>query len=229
MTLEPMYEWWRGGWRELCGGLAPVECAGCGAPPFRLCTICRTALQPQPRQVRRSAFDLQVWSALSYADIARNVMIEFKSHGSRTLAKALAPALPALGGADPAATLADLLIIPPSRPAAMRERGFRPVELIARTSGLRPSNPFRVRAGVQDQRSLGQAERRRNLAEAFELKPSWASRLRGADVLLCDDVLTTGATLAELRAATLRAGARVVGIWAVTDAELAIGYRSGSQ
>jgi predicted amidophosphoribosyltransferase len=54
---------------------------------------------------------------------------------------------------------------------------------------------------VRDQAGLDHRERRANLAGSMAVAPGAESVLAGADVVLVDDVVTTGATLAEARRA----------------------------
>lgn len=115
--------------------------------------------------------------------------------------------------------MADALVVPPSRYRAQRDRGFSPIDLVCRQADLRVSAPFRVRPGVRDQRGLTGPERRLNMRDAFVWKTGWPDRLRGAEVLLLDDVLTTGATLAALRDALHEVDARIAGIWVLADAD----------
>lgn len=67
---------------------------------------------------------------------------------------------------------------------------------------------LRLRRGGADQVGLGVRGRAANLAGRVRVRPGARAALAGADVLLVDDVLTTGATLAACRAALEREGAR---------------------
>jgi predicted amidophosphoribosyltransferase len=75
---------------------------------------------------------------------------------------------------------------------------------------LRPDLARRTRA-TSDQIGQSAAQRRANLRGAFEASPA----LAGAHVALLDDVMTTGATLAELSRACRQAGASRVEAWAI--------------
>jgi predicted amidophosphoribosyltransferase len=62
---------------------------------------------------------------------------------------------------------------------------------------------------VEDQAGLGAAARQQNLSGALEVVRGWAAYLRGRDLLLVDDVVTTGAPLLDCLRALDEADARV--------------------
>lgn len=64
---------------------------------------------------------------------------------------------------------------------------------------------------VADQAGLSRVERARNLAGALRIRPGAAARLVERPVVLVDDVLTSGATLAEAARAVRAAGGRPIG------------------
>ena len=77
---------------------------------------------------------------------------------------------------------------------------------------VRVAPVLRLRRRVQDQSVLSVAERRANLAQALEV-PSWAAAgVAGRTCVVVDDVLTTGATLAEAVRALRAGGALVAGV-----------------
>ena len=67
-----------------------------------------------------------------------------------------------------------------------------------------------VRFAGQDLGSLSPEERRQELSGCFELKPSATRMVAGKRVLLCDDIYTTGSTMAEAARVLRGAGAREV-------------------
>jgi predicted amidophosphoribosyltransferase len=194
----------------LSGALAlvlPVDCAGCEAPDTPLCDPCRAALAPRVR--RREVDGVPVWSGLVFDGTAARVIRSLKQEGRTGLAAALAPALSAAVESAVGAAAAEPTVavpIPTSR-TAYRRRGYRVPDLVARTAGLRVGRLLVSARRTADQRGLGRGERRRNVAGSFAVRG-----LRpGVRVVVVDDVVTTGATLAEAVRALRAAGAEVVG------------------
>ncbi|TFC29841.1 ComF family protein [Cryobacterium sp. TMT2-18-3] len=189
--------------------LMPTECSGCGMPDRALCGVCRAALAPRAHSSERSG--VLVWSALDYSGVARRVLGAFKDGGRTDAAGALAGPL----RAAVAAALAPVpegagvhLVTVPSSQQAWRIRGYHPVELLLGHSGLRPTRLLRTVGETQDQVGLGSAERGRNRTGSLVANRS----LSGLRVLVVDDILTTGATVLEVRRALLAAGGEVVGV-----------------
>ena len=161
-------------------------------------------------------YRLHIVVAIAPSVRVHRVLSEFKRRGSQRLARQLGRALRALVLTDPAALTADALVIPPSRVAALRTRGFVPLERVARSAGLRVLSPCTVRAHVRDQRGLSARARQRNVQHAFTVSERDRTHLAGTRVILLDDIVTTGATLDALRTAVQSAGAEVVSVWALT-------------
>ena len=97
----------------------------------------------------------------------------------------------------------------------LRERGYNQSALLARALARRWALPVwedvlqRTR-GTQSQTRLTPADRLRNVAGAFLACAGSRERLRGAHVMLVDDVVTTAATLNACAAALVDGGARII-------------------
>lgn len=97
----------------------------------------------------------------------------------------------------------------------LRERGFNQSELLATALARRWSVPVwtQVLRRVRDtpsQTRLTPADRLRNVSGAFRAEPSARAILRGAHVVLIDDVVTTASTLNACAAALYDGGARIL-------------------
>ncbi len=93
---------------------------------------------------------------------------------------------------------------------ALRRRGYDPVMRLALAAGCRPVRGALVHVrDVRDSAALSASDRAGNIEGAISVPPSMRAALRGCTVVLLDDVVTTGATLAECARALRAAGAIV--------------------
>jgi ComF family protein len=99
----------------------------------------------------------------------------------------------------------------PLSPKRHRERGYNQVEeaLLTQRALIDTHILARVRETLP-QTQLPRAKRLTNVVGAFAVLPDARERVRGADIVLVDDVATTGTTLIEAQRTLLRAGAEQV-------------------
>jgi ComF family protein len=121
-------------------------------------------------------------------------------------------------------SLPTFLVPVPLHDVRLRERGFNQAAALARYAGRLLEIPLMAHAlcrtrDTPSQTALGVEARALNVRDAFAIYGRRAARLAGVDhVALIDDVMTTGSTLREARAALLAGGVRRVDLWAVARA-----------
>lgn len=211
----------RGWWREISGLVLPVACGGCGRPRTELCGGCAAALAEVPQRVRPAPEPAGlpvVHAAAPYENAVRAMLLAHKERGALGLAGALGGALAGAvrAGAGQGGRAGPLLLVPvPSARRATAARGHDPARRIALAAAAelrRGGTPARVlavlrqRRAVADQAGLGARERQANLAGALTVAAGGLRLLDGGGVVLVDDLLTTGASLAEAARAVGAAG-----------------------
>ncbi|WP_174302268.1 ComF family protein [Cellulomonas fimi] len=217
--------------RDLLGLVLPVACGGCGLPDVPWCDGCDALLAGPPWRCEERAGRLDtlggaapfpVWTLTDNLGPARAAVVAWKDGGRLYLTSHLARALTAAAwevrpvlGPGPV-----LLVAVPSAAAARRRRGAWVVDDLARgvARALAPTRrdvlrvpALRRRGRARDQVGLGVRDRGRNLEGRVVATRRGRRTLPGATVLLLDDVLTTGASLAASAAAVRAAGGRVAG------------------
>ncbi len=116
--------------------------------------------------------------------------------------------------------VAELVLPVPLSPARLAERGYNQAWELARRLAVRRGLPARADwllrlRDTPHQVGAGRAERLHNLRAAMWVTPTGAAGLRGRQVALVDDVLTTGATAQAAAQALHDAGAAGVQLWVV--------------
>jgi ComF family protein len=146
--------------------------------------------------------------AISYEAPWDRCIRDFKFHAQPGLAWPLALLMRSAPWIEPELDTADWLIPMPLAIGRLRERGYNQAALLARAldgSKCRTDLLQRIRE-TSPQSSQDRATRLTALRGAFAANPRQLPSLRGATVVLVDDVITTGASLHAAATALLDAG-----------------------
>jgi ComF family protein len=197
--------------------LYPVSCLVCGDrlnDQRHLCSYClRHAFVPTNEEGRESSQGLVLpeWVAMQESlwefdkgGFLQDVLHHVKYSGLADLAVALGEELGyKLLGNRFLTVSSDVVLLPvPLHPYRQRKRGYNQSVLIAggisNVTGAQvaPGRAVRRIRNTRTQTGLNASSRRKNLSGAFELVD--ADLFRGRDVIVVDDVITTGATVFEL-------------------------------
>jgi len=217
---------------RLLDSALPARCPGCRAEGPPICAACAPKLDGRlelpagiaiglPSDVPPPLLQLE-WCA-PFTGVVRTALHELKYSGEQRLAGPLGAAIArrwrrvGAGG--------DVLVPVPVHATRRRRRGYDQAELLARAAATELGFPCatileRSRATIA-QFDLDRSQRAVNVAGAFRLRadpgrPSHPRPLAGRWVVLIDDVVTTGASLAACAVPLIEAGA--VGVSAITVA-----------
>ena len=180
-----------------------------------LCGLCRRMAPPFAKAAAYGSYDgglRELIHLLKYEHVrtASNVL-------GRMLAEVITGLKPVFGDVP-------LLVVPvPLHPSKMRQRGFNQADLVARAAlKLKPAGDqltfngsvLERRRDTESQTGLSSHQRRENIRGAFGL--AMPKEVEGREILLVDDVFTTGTTVSECARILRRAGATRV--WVATVA-----------
>lgn len=203
------------------------SCLGCGRPGRMLCRGCAAGLPTRGRPAWPTPTPAGLappWAAGEHAGLLRDLVIGHKEESRFALGAPLAGLLAcSVRSAVPGSLAGPVVLVPvPSRPGVARRRGDDPTwrivsgaaRLLAREGReVVAARLLRAHAGGADQAGLGAGQRAANLAGSMWCPSTAVRRLArgtaGARVVVCDDVLTTGATAREAQRALEAVGVAV--------------------
>jgi ComF family protein len=220
--------------RQWIGGLAaalPGQCAVCRAWPAQpVCEQCVARFAQPAARCRRCALPVAAGvaecgrclrspppldachAAVSYEFPWSALIGQFKFSGHAGWSRTFALLMRSAPWVEPSLERADLVLPMPLSTQRLAERGFNQSLALARALA-----PDKSAAGlllkVRDtpaQSGLDRKERLRNVKGAFAIEPLRAQQLRGRDIVLVDDVMTSGASLFTAAQLLREAGARRV-------------------
>lgn len=202
------------GWDWLRAVLFPPKCLCCEerVPPDRLfCRSCANKLpdEPNSRLIHLdNGWDVPVLAPLSYEGGYRETMLLYKFAGYRILALRIGILIADLVKGLPERNWVVTYV--PLSPEGLRDRGYDQSELlawqVARHNGLEVQRLLEKVKKTKTQHDLGLEERLTNLLGAYRA----SERAKGKDILLVDDIVTSGSTLKECASVLHRAGARSI-------------------
>ena len=206
--------------------ILPLQCGGCGAPATRWCDTCGKELSVAAQQpiVVNPRIDPQipVFALGRYAGARRQAILAMKERGRGDLVAPLARVL-AVGVHRLLVwgmVETPLTIVPaPTRRWAARRRGGDPVTKVAMAAvaghpDISVVRALRMRALARDSVGLTTSARERNVAGRVLL----CNKLPRTEVVVVDDVVTTGATARESVRVLQSAGTRVAAVLTIAFA-----------
>jgi competence protein ComFC len=201
----------------------PIECLGCSKEKYYLCDDCFNKITIYPTDKNdfpKLTYIDKVLAAVNYRQpLIGKIIHTFKFRFVTGLAEPLAKLIIAFYIIQ-SEKLNDPVVIPvPLHKKRLLERGFNQSELIAKTFCNYFHYPLLTQAIMRSRHTphqvgLNRNKRQQNVKQAFKI--CFPENIKNKNIIIIDDVLTTGATLTEIAKVLKDAGADQ--IWALTVA-----------
>ncbi len=199
----------------------PTHCAACGEliePGLKFCKDCERGLEfvkIKQYKNKNNKFDRLI-SVFYYKDTAKRVVLRYKFHGKKYLYKTMAEFMHKEFEENYDDINFDYITYIPMSFSEYMKRGFNQTKVLtkvlSRKTKIKHKKLLRKKHKTKNQVGLKAQERAENLKGCFEN----TEKLKGKNILLIDDVKTTGATLNECSKVLRKAGAK--GIYCITFA-----------
>jgi ComF family protein len=176
-----------------------------------LCDGCRSGITCASGISFRICGDAKAYTVCHYEDAVKELIHLFKYNGKIRTGRFLASLMADFLRANPEIfTDIDVITSVPLHTSRLKKRGFNQSRMMAlhisKETGLPFADILDKNIKTRNQNELQRDQRLRNLRGAFGIRKD-ADSINGLRILLVDDVITTGATLAECSVALSQAGA----------------------
>ncbi len=199
--------------------LFPAKCIGCGKQETSLCLKCTENIEPPQETPNRN-----IYAIFSYKNkTIRQALWNLKYKGHTSIADTIAifmydKILEELSELLIMEDFKNPILIPiPLSKKRLRFRGFNQSEILAKeiykidtglTLKLSSNILFKIKETKSQMKIKNKTERLKNLSGCFYVKRP--DEIKGQNIILIDDITTTGATIKEASETLLKSGARKV-------------------
>jgi ComF family protein len=212
--------------------LFPRGCAGCDRPDEVLCGDCRSLFTNWRSRELVSHGTAQTWSASTYQGVVRHAILAWKDHDDTELDTVFGEVMTSLLEHSAISVSCRqqtaVLVVPvPSSRTSIRRRGRRHIDPLAKAvanalcgHGL-DAKPYRaltsIASGGRSVQQASSAQRAQRIGGRIALGSD--ALMQGQQVVLVDDIITTGSTLRQCAQTCRQAGAEVIGAMTLTEAK----------
>lgn len=180
--------------------LFPVHCFGCKTLGIEICSKCRKYWNPH--FYIQNIEGLTVYSSIKYSPIARSILLSAKENSLKIADELIVDSLIDCLRRLPSQVLRSAVLMPiPGSRRAIRKRGrdfiYEITEEVSHRSGVSFVSGMNIEKRLLDQSGLSAIDRKRNIYGAFSYR---GGDIKG-EILLIDDLVTTGSTLLEAKRA----------------------------
>lgn len=191
------------------------EVLGVIYPPEEKCIICREegfiGLCPHCKSsINRATVEKDNLSYGFYGGVIKTLILKFKYESNFTAGYLLSNFL--IEMIEEEKINADVICYVPMTKKAEKKRGFNQCKLMARNIGYHTnipvSNCIKKIKNTKEQKTLTKEERIINLKGAFKI--SSINEIKNKNIILIDDVMTTGATISECKYILKKSGAKQI-------------------
>ena len=185
--------------------LFPVHCFGCKALGLEICSKCRRYWNSH--FYIQNIEGLTVYSSIRYSPVAKSILLSAKENSIKLADELIIDALLNCLRRIPTSILRNAILMPiPGSKRAIRKRGRDFVLDLTQELSLRSGVPIRtgmeIKRRLLDQSGLSAVDRHRNINGAFE----YSGEYFNGEILIVDDLVTTGSTLLEAKRALNSSG-----------------------
>ncbi len=212
------------------GGLSPEIWSALDFIPDSICQICGVPMPPAYENIEvfedmkcehcndnPPAYDM-ARARLKYSDTSRKLILKFKHGDQLHLVHSLTPFL--TQAAIPFLTKCDLVLPVPLHPLRLLKRKYNQAAILAHAFAAQHKIAYApdmlVRTKHTKPQTGNKINRKSNVKNAFSVNPNNKITLNGLNVILIDDVFTTGSTANACAKVLKEAGAHKIFVLSVT-------------
>ncbi|GAA0110074.1 ComF family protein [Clostridium tertium] len=184
------------------------KCITCDNEVIGVCPICKS-------KIMRVKEESKILSYGYYSGVMKKLILEFKYNKNFLAGNILADYLCELINENNIDV--DAILFIPSSKKALKDRGFNQCEFMAqklsRTLNIPIYSDIIKVKNIKEQKTLSKEDRFKNIEGAFGIKSN--KNIKNKNIILIDDVITTGATLLECEKLLKKSGANSIKILTV--------------